>query len=174
MADTNPLFLSDFDELLVALRLDGLIGDTNVASEERMVEEALRRARLGIVKRLGLDAVSDLQAIPFEANPSTNDEYRRMSANSMEILWTKKILLCDFNVFFLESSGDAREAFNEEGLLRNMTPEKVKELIACVSGQLEAILDDIEGTDRTKIGARTFGPETSEFPGAQYYRCYDE
>lgn len=158
---TDPLFVEDFDQLLVALRLDGIADDDHAESECAIVENALRKVRLGFYDRLGDSGVSALTAIAFEPNPVTLNDRRRMKAFLAEVTWVKMFLVRDLPMYFLDGSGRVRENWNEEGLLRHLAMEDQDKLEAKLQNELDACLRFLEDGELGggPIKASTIGPE---------------
>lgn len=120
MAD--PLFVVDLDTLKQKLRLTGIVADSDA---DLVFQEALLTVRRGFYDRLGLTAIATIEAITFTEDPDTDDEYRRLLANVVEVKWVRLQCLKTMPVVFMDGSGDTLEQWNKEAAFRQgPMPEK--------------------------------------------------
>lgn len=169
--DTNPLFIADYTVLLTRLRMDGIADDDHVNSEFAIVEDAVRRVRIGFFDRLGATRIAELQAIAFNPNPVSDDDLQRMRADQAELLWIKKELIKELPVYFLDGSGRYRENWNEEGLLRQKDQEQLDAMALQICEELERVLTTLTGAgdNPSAIKCSTIGADEPVVVGRGIY-----
>jgi hypothetical protein len=153
----TPLFISDRDTLTRQLRLSGAVQtDTEVA-----IDDAMRRARMGLLKALGSGRTATIQAITYNENPLTDDEVTRAKANTAEVIWTRLILMRELPVLFMDASAKVQQSWNEEGLTRRAATgsKELEAVISEMSGELDDLLGDLAGDGEVPgINVSTIGP----------------
>lgn len=176
----EPLFIDDLDDLKAELRLTG-------ANERDDVESIIRRGvldfRVGFAHRAGLSILTGLQAIPFTADPQTEDDYRRAGARLLEVKHVWRFLLQQLRSMFADASGSAFQQFNDEGVWRQLDSDDVRTLLMQCNAQIEELYQLVLGiealgedseihvfdgtTDRQDLffpGGTVF-PHVGKFPG---------
>lgn len=137
----EPLFVPDRATLVKRLRLS--CADEQDASGQGLIEEAMRRARVGLYDRLGSDLVAEILLTASVENPTTANQIRRSKSESAETLWVRKILICEMPLLFFDSRDDGQAIYNEEGFTRDAATNELEFLLDKVCAELEQILDEL-------------------------------
>jgi hypothetical protein len=168
VASNDPLFVADLAELKARLRLTGVPASS--PDTLAIIDEAVLRARITFYRELGERRVTQLKAITYTINPTTEDGILRALANSVEIDLVRIVLLELLPNTFMDASGDANKRWNEEGLWRERGPSDLRAEILRIQNSviesmqmlaLEEVLDD-----ETSLKGFTISPlVTSPRPG---------
>lgn len=151
---TNPLFVADLDTLKEKLRLSGLAEDGDAHA---IFDEALLEVRVHFYRRLGASLVTSLLATGFTENPTTNATALRGLANVTEVNWVRLVLLCRLPQLWMDNSGQAQKAWNEEAPYRergDKTATEKERLEKTIEDALDLLLsDEVFGSEE---GIRSF------------------
>lgn len=139
MADPIPLYVSDLDTLLQAIRID-------TASEKTLNEvyRAVRDVRIGIVQQLGRSRAFEIRDLPYVENPETDDEILRETAVSVETLWLRVLLIQRLPNTFMDNKASTGDVFNDEPLTRdaastidfiNSLKKQLADLLVCLADE---------------------------------------
>lgn len=179
MAATNPtapLFVPSLAELQSKLRLGGLPDE---ADSVEILNEGIQTARVAFFRRLGSGTLDSLAAVSYAAEPSTNDEYLRLVAANTEVLLVRVFLMRTMPVLFRDSSGDALQSWNDEGVIRE-APEGldldtlIRSLEDQISENMELLAGEESAGAETSIKVSTIGPSTAPpRPGETVYNYPD-
>lgn len=121
---TDPLFVADLDTLKLKVRMKG-VPDSNTEALA-ILDECILQARIQFYRRLGSERVAQLVALPFNMNPTTDDEILRALANTVEVRLVVCCLAQALPHAFLDASGSLCSRWNEEAPLRE-TPATQRE-----------------------------------------------
>lgn len=158
----TPLFMADRDALLSELRLTGAVSkvDTN-----KIIDGAIQEVRLGFYDCLSDTRVAAIIAFNANENPASADERTRVRAEKTEVMWVRMLLLTRLPNFFLDSSGDTPQAFNEEGLTReprvDMLTRQLHRMNAQINKNLDSLKDDGDCSLDNEVQSTTFEPDTT-------------
>lgn len=167
MAQT-PLFVKDLDTLKAGLRLSG-VSQTDPGV---MILGAMSKARIKFTDRLPVPRIQQILAIAEVDNPLTPDEILRTRASQCEVMICRLLLMRAMPVLFMDSSGAARQDWNENPLARESTTRLKDELIA-LEADIEEYLSALEGNtpDETGLAVITMGRKCrNSYPDDQLYR----
>lgn len=159
------LFVPSKAELQARLRLSG----TRASDALVLLDEAIQTARVGFYDALGAERVEVLRAIPFTIAPQTAEQALRVKAAYTEVNWVRLLLLRRLPVLFMETAGNARQAWNEEGLARQQDALSLEKELERLWAEIQDALEDLKGTtpDNSNLNVATIGPlETPPRPGA--------
>lgn len=162
MATTaQPVFVADKATLKASLRLGGII-DTDAADD--ILNDAMLKARMLIVRVLGDRNVARVQAIPTTDAPLTKFEVQRVTAEQLEVVLTKRYLIPDLPTAFMDDSGSMLDTYNQEAPFRltdasqrGMWVEELKAQANELAGQLMADLNSTTEVDQVSSGAQING-----------------
>lgn len=143
----EPLFMLDRDALLAELRLTAAVNNDAPA----IIDGAIQEVRIGFYDCLSASRVDDIVAFVTADNPSTDDERTRVRAEKTEVLWMRKLLITRLPNFFLDSSGDVPQAFNEEGLTREPRPDILAREINRLNTEILKNLEALKGGEACAI-----------------------
>lgn len=139
-----PLFTETLADLKVKLRLSGVTMDTDA---EQIIEDAVEESKLGIIDALGLSLITTLQAISPVDNPTTTDQVKRLRATLVEVFWVRAILVERLPQLFIDSSGSTMQAYNEEGIIRDVGTGSVRRQAKDLMRKVRANLNYLTGDD---------------------------
>lgn len=139
---TDPLFVADLDTLKSKLRLTELPDSSSAVG---ILDEVILVSRLKFYRRLLNDRVATLVALPFNANPTTEDEILRALANVVEVKLVRCELLRRLPTTFMDSSGDVNERWNEEAPVREQGVFEAEQEILRCEEEIEADMRILEG-----------------------------
>lgn len=151
----EPLFVSDIDTLKSRLRMSGV----DVGDSAAMLNAVVEEVRLGLFRELGSNLIAELQAIIRSDAPITREELRRLRAENVEYLWCRLLLLRRMPVMMLQSAGDGRHRWNQEGITRDATRNDVTRE---VNDMWRLVLDGIAellGQDTGMLTATVIEPD---------------
>lgn len=152
----TPLFVEDLAAVLSALRLTDLREGSDAVV---IVEQALRAARVRFYQRLGPTTVQAIVETDYVEDPTTGAEMKRYVGNLCEVELVRLQLLDRMPVIFMDASGSAREAFNNEGAFRSMDPAALAQIRQRIEAQVEnwfaVMAGEIELGDDEQVQAYT-------------------
>lgn len=121
--DTKPLFQS-YKDLLAKLRLSGLYEDAD-SDAHSIIESAMVRARLELLRGIGADEVATLQGVSFDPNPAVTDDegLRRLAANVVEVSLVRFYAMEDMRTFLADGAASARQEY-QQGWLLNLSGQE--------------------------------------------------
>lgn len=167
----TPTFLPDLPMLKARLRLSSV--DTGDAAA--LIDSVVEEVRVGLFHELGSSLVAELQAVTISDTPVTDDELRALRAQSVEILWCRMLLMRRMPVLFLPALGQARDAWNDEGIAREASSSQIRKEAAKLQEEINISLSILRGdTDAGEtVRAATIGPETTPpTPGESILPAY--
>lgn len=138
----TPLFLEDMAAVQTALRLTDLREGSDAVS---ILEQGVRAARVRFYQRLGPSTVAAILETVYTEAPEDADEMKRMIGNLCEVELVRLHLLDRMPVIFMDASGSAREAFNNEGAFRSMDPDTLAQIRVRIEAQIENWLAVLAG-----------------------------
>ena len=154
-----PLFIATKDALLKQLRLSSTTDSDGLA----IIDGAIQEVRLGFFDCLDDDRVVEILTFASEDNPDTDDKRTRTRAEKTEVMWVRILLITRLPNFFLDSSGNLPQVFNEEGLTREPRPDaKTRELSrlnAELIKSIELLKGGVECTIENEVQASTICPD---------------
>lgn len=156
-----PLFMLDRDALVAELRLTG----SQNGDASAIIDGTIQEVRIGFYDCLGRTRVDQIVAFATADNPATDDELTRVRAEKTEVMWVRMFLLTRLPNFFLDSSGDTPQAFNEEGLTREPRPDLRGRELSRLNAEILKRLDALKGEDgcvaENEIEISTLGPDVT-------------
>lgn len=156
-----PLFVVDRAALVAALRLTGAVSKDAPA----IINGAIQEVRIGFFDCLTDTRVAEILTFPTAENPNTADERTRVKAEKTEVMWTRLFLITRLPNFFLDSSGDVPQAFNEEGLTREPRVDALTREINRLNAEILKRIDALKGKDacsiEDEVQATTIGPDVT-------------
>jgi len=164
---SNPLFLTDLAEMKTELRLSGVPAsgeDANV-----ILEDVLLQVRTGFYRRLGTTRVGQIVMFPTNyTNPTTNDELLRALAKTVEVKWTWCLLGERLPQLWMDDSGGAWQAYNEQGTFRKLSLREREDQCKRYKTEIEEAMQILSGEEtlgaETGINCGTFGSEIDPRP----------
>lgn len=165
---TTPLFVADLDTLKGKLRLSGIEAGTDA---ENMLDEAVLTVRAGFFREIGQERVGIIQAITFVADPTTNEQALRATANVCEVKWVRAEVLRTMPTVFQDSSAEAANIFQTEALFRDTSDQQIETQRRHLMSEIEDHLDLLRGDeligDSADSGLKYFSSEsqTRRLPG---------
>lgn len=139
-----PLFVVDIDTLQSELRLTGLRSNSD---GEQLFLRGTSTARVSLYQRLGLSVVAEMVALTEVENPGTAAEIRRKAASLVEIEIVRCELIEVMPVMLGDAAGDAQQAYNDEGVWRQIAPDERVELIGRCKNRIEELIELILDED---------------------------
>lgn len=139
-----PLFVASMAVLKAELRLTGLRSGSDA---ESLLDRAASSARVYLYQRLGLTIVGEMVALSDVDNPTTAAQVRRKAATLVEVEIVRCELIEIMPVMLGDASGDAQQAYNVEGVWRQITPEERIELLARCKARIEELIELILSED---------------------------
>ena len=154
MAD--PLFI-DRDKLLERQRLSTINPESDIDAQ---VDLGIETASVEFWRRIGLVKVVALQALTLDGTPSTDDEYKKLLAQTTELKMLRSFLLRHLNT--ITRQGGAARAFqewNEVAAFRGTTErQRADEIERCQLEIDQAFLlldDEVTAGDAPSVRADT-------------------
>lgn len=147
---TDPLFVADLDTLKLKVRMKGVPASNMEALA--ILDECILNARISFYRRLGTTRVAALVALPFNENPTTEDEILRALANTVEVRLIICCLVQSLPHAFLDAAGNLCSRWNEEAPLRE-TPTATRD------DYLEHCINQIEEDMQLLAGSEDIGDE---------------
>lgn len=139
-----PLFVASMTQLKLELRLQGLASGSE---GEAILIRATSAARVYLYQRLGMSVVSEMLALVEAENPTTTNDIRRKAASLVEVEVVRCDLLDIMPVMVGDSSGDAQQTYNDEGVWRQVDPEEREEILARCQVRIEELIELILSED---------------------------
>jgi hypothetical protein len=130
----TPLFLDDMVALQAALRLSALREEDDAVA---ILEQGLRAARVRFYQRLGTNTVDTILDTTYIEDPRTTSELKRYVGNLCEVELVRLQLMDRLPLLFMDASGAAREAFNNEGAFRSIDRQTLEVARARITSQVE-------------------------------------
>lgn len=140
MAST-PTFLPDLPALKARLRLSS----ADAGDAAALIDSAVEEVRVGLFYELGSSLVAELQAVAVTEPPTTDDELRAVRAQAVETLWCRMLLMQRMPMLFLPAIGQARDAWNDEGIAREAFPSQVQKATAKLQEEINIHLAILRG-----------------------------
>lgn len=154
-----PLFIVDVATLLKQLRLSKTTDIDGLA----IIDAAIQEVRLGFYDCLTADRITAILAFATVDNPATEDERTRTRAEKTEVMWVRILLITRLPNFFLDSSGNVPQVFNEEGLTREPRRDAKDRELVRLNAELLKSIDILKGgaacTIEDEVQASTIGPD---------------
>src|SRR6185436_20608698 len=135
MVQNNPLFVADLATLKERLRLSGV--PAAASDTHGIIDECVLRARLAFYRRLGESRVTELLAISYTVDPTTENGVLRALANSVEVDLVRCELMQRLPMAFMDASGDINKRWNEEAPFRERSPLDPGSLLKSLKNRLE-------------------------------------
>ena len=156
-------------EMKQSLRLSGVPDNPTLFDAARMLDDALLGARVEFYRRLAITRVNELVGYSHADEPTNQPQVYRACAELLEVKLVLLKLLPRIRQFLLDSTGSSEDAFQREGLLRDMSGDaltaRILELRAEIDSDFAFLEGDTELGDET-INATCFEPdETPPRPG---------
>lgn len=142
---TDPLFVADLDTLKLKVRMKG-VPESNMEALA-ILDECILQARISFYRRLGSDRVSELVALVFNENPTTDDEILRALANTVEVRLVVCCLAQALPHAFLDASGSICSTWNEEAPLRENPVAKREDYLEHCINQIEEDMQILAGSE---------------------------
>jgi hypothetical protein len=151
---TAPLF-NTLEVLKAGLRLSG----ATQPDFDAILDRTLLEVRVGFYDKLGESLISSILTTTLVASPTTPAQIARTKASIVEVLWAKYFLLLELPTMFMDSSGQAEQVWNQEGLIRESTTSKTNKLREDLSARIDMMLDELSGIATTGgVRATTIEP----------------
>lgn len=154
-----PLFIGTIAELLEQLRLSKTTDSDGLA----IIDAAIQEVRLGFFDCLDDARVTKILTFASVDNPTTDDERTRTRAEKTEVMWVRILLITRLPNFFLDSSGNVPQVFNEEGLTREPRRDAKDRELVRLNAELIKSVAILKGTEACTIEdearATTFCPD---------------
>lgn len=172
MAQITPLFHDDLETLKAALRLTGSDAKGDV---QAVVEDCVRGFKVWMIQRAGFSVISDIQAVTYTDDPSTELEARRMAARVLEVKWVWCECLKRLQTMFADASGSAFQEFNDQGVWRQLDALDRASLLRTCAREVEdlycIVVASPEGQAAESVQAFDGTTEATEayFPGGTVY-----
>lgn len=137
-ADATPLFVPDKVTLKLSLRLGKIVSED---AAEPLLNDAMLKARVLLLRILTSKVVNKILLTPSTTAPMTITEVRRVEAEQLEVLLTKRYMIDDLTTVFLDDSGDMLDSYSKEAPFRLTTPEDRRRAVH----ELELRSNDLAG-----------------------------
>lgn len=142
-----PLFHADVDEVAKAVRASGI---PTTGDAYTIFLNAIKFARVTLIRSLGQDVISALLAAPDTDEPLTDLEVRRCTAKLIEADLVLAELLCKLPTTFLDGSADAPNWYDKESPFRLTNEDdrtdlhaKLMTRVAQMMGELSPDAEDL-------------------------------
>jgi hypothetical protein len=142
---TSPLFGVALADLKTRLRLTGV---ETTSDAEQVIDEAILTVRMGFQRRLNFARIAEIEAFSSTANPDDEQETLHALARVTQVKWVRKELLRTLPTLFMDASGEARDAWNEEAPFRQSGPSERDVEVARLDSEIEANLQILAGEDQ--------------------------
>lgn len=175
----NPLFHDDLEDLKKALRLSGADAKADV---QGVVEDCVRGFKVWLVQRAGFTVITELQAVTYTDEPSTELEARRLAARILEVKWVWVECLKRLQTLFADASGSAFQQFNDQGVWRQLDAIDRISLLRDANREIEDLYcfvvgdkgigeaDSVQVFDGTTCETEAYFPGGSAFPWLGKFR----
>lgn len=156
---SNPLFLSNLAAVKAELRLSGVPAAGEDANT--ILEDVLLQVRTGFYRRLGITRVGQIVAFTANyTNPTTEPEILRALAKTVEVKWAWCLLGERLPQLWMDDSGGAWQAYNEQGTYRKMGLKEREAQCLRYRAEIEDAMQILAGEeslgDETGINCTTF------------------
>lgn len=159
----DPLFVQDRETLKAKLRLSG----STSTDAEAILDDAILNARIGFFDSLGSHRINKIKATPLSDNPSTAADIMRARAAIAEVKWVRMLLLRALPSLFVDGSGVALTAWNDEAMIREKGQSELWKEINRLQDEVNDALKDLTGEkppDAGTIWASSLGPSRPPRP----------
>lgn len=167
-----PLFTT-LVEMKQSLRLSGVPNDPALFDASRILGDAILGARVEFYRRLDVARVNELVGYSHADEPTNDAQVFRACAELLEVKLVLLKLLPRLRQFLLDSTGSSEDAFQREGLLRDLSGEGLKERLLALQIEINtdfAFLEDGELGEEVTINATTYeGDSTPARPGESIF-----
>ena len=158
----TPLFITDLDTLKAQLRLSAL----NTGDGAAVLDAVVAEVRLGFNDDLGILRVAEIVALATADPAVTEDELTRLRAENVEQLWVRSILMRRLPTLFVQGAGQARKAWNEEGITNKPDEPDLRKEIAALQQQVRDGLARLASKVSGEVNATVLLPDkTPPRPG---------
>lgn len=155
----EPLFITPKSKLLEQLRLSSTTDEDGLA----IIDGAIQEVRLGFFDCLTNDRVTKILTFVSVDNPDTDDKRTRTRAEKTEVMWVRILLITRLPNFFLDSSGNLPQVFNEEGLTREPRRDAKDRELLRLNAELLKSIEILKGTEactiENEVRAITYEPD---------------
>lgn len=138
------LFISNIADVKARLRLSGVPAGVDA---DKMIEEAIRAARVFFYRRLSIDRITEIANFVQEMNPVTNDGVIRQLAEITELKAIRYELLRTMPTLFYDSAPTTQQMWNEEGMLRGTKPDEREMEMRRLEADLEQSINLLGGSE---------------------------
>ncbi len=157
----EPLFIATTASLLEQLRLSKTTDVDGLA----IIDGAIQEVRLGFYDCLSDSRITVILAFASVDNPDSDDERTRTRAEKTEVMWVRILLITRLPNFFLDSSGNVPQVFNEEGLTREPRRDAKDRELVRLNAELLKSMDILKGgaacTIEDEVQASTLCPDVT-------------
>lgn len=155
--------------LKAALRLSGAA----TAGALAVIDQAVKDVRIGFYDNLGATRVAQIVAFTDSDDPDNDNEITRAKANSVEIKWTRVLLLRRLPSLFIDASGARQTEWNDEAPFvagpERLLNQEIEKLEAEINAALEELKGEADAEDPA-VNVSVIGPdETPDLPGASIW-----
>jgi hypothetical protein len=155
---TAPLFIADLATLKPKLRLSGV---PTTSDADDIINEAILVARQKFYRELGVSRVAALIALPFNENPTTENQILRAVANSTEVLMVRCELMRTMPMMFMDGNTQQDQIMQDEALFRDTTSAQLEQMkLQCeleIQQNLDLLIGDEDLASETTIRVDTPG-----------------
>lgn len=142
MAST-PLFVTDVATLKSKLRLSGVPAASDA---DDIIDEAVLTVRAGFYRELGKTTVDQVLALPFVANPTTDNEVKRATANLIEVKWVRAELMRALPLMFMDGNADQTQIYHDEAAFREASQRQLDDERGRLMNDVENGLELLRGS----------------------------
>lgn len=118
--------------LLQKLRMS----DTSDTDTLTIIDHTISDVRLSFYRRLGIDRVNEIVALPSVDNPTTSDEILRGVAEVTESYWVWHKLICILPTMFIETQFAIKASFDDVPITRDS--ESLQKFLVCIWNSVES------------------------------------
>lgn len=164
---TSPVFVESAAVLKSKIRLSGIPANGDA---EAIFDEALLLVRTGLYHELGSAVVASVLATAFTANPVSDAQVRRATANSIEVKWVRAELMRLLPMMFIDGNANQKQVYHDEAAFRDASQRQIDEERRRLMNDVETGLAVLRGSssnpgDQKQILVDTLAPETRPNPG---------
>lgn len=141
---TAPLFVADLATLKPKLRLSGV---PTTSDADDIINESILIARQKFYRELGIARVAELVALPFNENPTTEDQILRAVANSTEVLMVRCELMRIMPMMFMDGNADQNQIMQDESLFRETTSAQLEQMRLQCDLEIQQNMDLLAGDE---------------------------
>lgn len=161
-----PLFLANRDDLVSEIQLTTVSTDDGNA----VIDRSILEAREEMYSRLGSNLVTEILTTPTTDAPTTDDQFRRFYANTLEIECTRYYVYCRWQLHVKQEGEESLAELIEDGPdFFAMSFEAQDKAKAMLRSRIDDLVAKILGTyeGRSRVKASTIGP--AETPNKPFY-----